>query len=332
MAEIVPPHRSPVVAAATGAAMIPIAAVLVAGVEETLRSGPNLGVVILASVMLVIELFLGFMTRFFLAPRGGVRRDDATGTLCLGTYGGPENDVRVSISGLRRLRVSPRWEEVRRSERQLLALELERKDGPPVLVGEHEDGARVERVAQLIADALGLPIEREDTFVGRLPHVTGTASGPEVCLGRSWPLFRPLTTLGVLMLLSGVLLVVTTGSFFFGVIVAPFLAVLGLVLLAVSFSLTFGRERIEVSEERIVHRIMRGSRTIFESSIEPTDKLRVRVHPNGARGAAVELVTPNRVLVIGNGLSAGTSPPVSRIDELAAALQRLLYTNREVPW
>lgn len=277
-------------------------------------------------------LFLGVQARFFLKPRGGVAIDHAARTLRLHTMGGPEHDVVVPVADVVRVALSPRWERVRRVERVIWALEVERRDDVAVVVGEHENSAAAAELGQTLADHLGCPFEHSEFFRGRPPNPRVGWSTRPVTLGPRWHLFGPVTSLGVLVTVLGAFLFTTVDrSFFFGVIVAPFLLLMGGLLLLTSALLTWGRQTVEVEAgdtgDRLVHRVRLGGRSFFDATIEEADKLRVRVFPSGARGTCVEVVAPSRVLALGNGVNGATRTPIGEVDRLARELHQALFAG-----
>jgi|GEM_PF-5248457 len=275
-------------------------------------------------------LFLGVQARFFLKPRGGVDIDHVARTLRLHTMGGPEHDVVVPLADVVRVAVSPRWERVRRGERVMWSLEVERRDDVAVVVGEHENGQAAAELGRTLAEHVGCPFEHGEFFRGRPPNPRVGWSSPEVTLGPSWHLFGPVTSLGVLVSVLGAFLFTTVDrSFFFGVIVAPFLMLLGGLFLLTSALLTWGRQTVRVEAgtdgDRVVHRVTLWGRSFFDATIEEADKLRVRVYPSGARGTCIEVVAPTRVLALGNGLNGATRTPVGDADRLAREVHQALF-------
>jgi hypothetical protein len=51
----------------------------------------------------------------------------------------------------------------------------------------------------------------------------------------------------------------------------------------------------------------------------------VRVFPNGARGACVEVVAPTRVLALGNGVNGSTRTRIGELDALARDVHGALF-------
>ena len=274
--------------------------------------------------------FLGVQARFFLKARGGVTIDRVERTLRLHTMGGAEHDVVVPLAQVVRVAVSPRWETLRRGERVMWALEVERAADVPVVVGEHENGEAASRLGQVLAERLGCPFESGEFFRGRVPRPRLGWRSTEVTLGPRWHLFGPVTSMGVLVVVLGAFLFTTVDrSFFFGIVVAPFLLLLGGLFLVTSVLLTWGRQQVVVEAgddgDRVVHRVHLGSRAVFDASIAEADKLRVRVYPNGARGACLEVLSPTRVLALGNGVNGATRTRIGELDALARDVHAALF-------
>jgi hypothetical protein len=104
---------------------------------------------------------------------------------------------------------------------------------------------------------------------------------------------------------------------------------MGALLLLTTTLLTWGRQVLQVEAgddgDRVVHRVRLGGRTLFDAAIEEADKLRVRVFPNGARGACVEVVSPTRVLALGNGVNGATRTRLSDLDALSRDVHAALF-------
>lgn len=290
------------------------------------------GALLLATFGWGAVFFLGVQARFFLKPRGGVVVDRGAGCLRLSTMGGAVHDVVVPLSQVVRVALSPRWERVRRGERVIFSLEVERSRDVAVVIGEHESHDAAAELGQALADHLGRPFEDSEFFRGRVPAPRVGYATPEVSLGTRWHLFGPVTSLGTLVFVLGAFLFTTADrSFFFGVLVAPFLLLMGGLLLLTSVLLTWGRQTIAVEAgdegDRLLHRVRLGGRSFFEATINEAGKLRVRVFPSGARGTGLEVVAPTRVLALGNGLNGATRTPVSAADGLARDLHAALFAD-----
>lgn len=323
--ELIPVRHGRSMAATAFVGMVLLGLIGAAAVEDRGDAPWGTYMIFGTAFLLVSELFLAFTLRFFLAGRGGLHLDPARGELRVGTMGGERHDLVVPVGELTGLRMSPRWEEAKRGERVLATLELERGERATVLIGEHDNPETVRRVAGRVGEATGLRLQEDEVFNGEPSRPRAGFRSEEISLGRGWHMFWPITSLGLLAAVTGSILLTLAGrSFFFGIIVSPFLLVAAMVLLGLSWSLSRGREDVSADTETIQHRILLGKREVFASSLDAGQRTRVRVRPNGARGTSIECVTPSKMLVFGNGLTGDTTVGVgealARADALKAAL------------
>jgi hypothetical protein len=323
--EILPGQRNAALASGVVLVQALMAFAFVALVTD---SGLSAALSVLGLLLLLGEVFLAFLVRFFLALKGGVHLDQAAGTLRLGTMGERANDLVVPLARVRRVSVSPRWESLRREERQVWALELELDDGTWVALGEHDDHGKVSGVGRGLAERLGRPCTDDELFPGHVAAPQADCDSPEVRVGVHWHLFPAVTGFASLALVSGgLMLTLVTRSFFFGIVVAPFLLVMGAVLLAVVVVMSAGSERLRFQRGRVVQQVRLGARVVFENQLELEDKVRVRLRVDGPRGARIEIVSPTRILVLGNGLTARTRPSVGGSWEVLAFVSRALFPS-----
>lgn len=187
-------------------------------------------------------------------------------------------------------------------------------------------------VEVVLADAPGRLVADElaQTLAGRLglalldapptPPPPGTTDTLRFGVREGAALNTALPLLGAAFFGVGVMLYVRVAvAPIFGFLFGPFLGLLGLTLLSISVIKRFATEEIQVDGTCWTHRFRLGRRAWGEGTCR-TSSPRWRIRAKASRGAHLELVGEERILILGNG---ATTQSHQGVDALASLPSRL---------
>lgn len=254
-------------------------------------------------------------------PRGGIAFDGAGQRLGLGLTS-TRDTLWLPLDAIDTLATS--WREVIRDgePKRLWTASVVRLEAPPIVLAEDSDPEAARYVARTIGSQCGLPVVEELDLSEVAPPPPAAGSRAET---RVWVQRRPAMAwifglLGLaLLVLGGGLFAGTPQGPVVGLFVAPVMLLLGAIFAAIPVFKRFGVEELERQGDRWTHRYRLGWLRWAERTVRATEP-RWRVRLQGLRGACLELVAEDGVLVVGNGATTQSRMSAAELSEIPSRL------------
>jgi hypothetical protein len=190
------------------------------------------------------------------------------------------------------------------------SVQIERHGAYPISIFETADGDEAETYARIIEDVL--PLERVD----HAPAKSYDQGDTQFAIKRNWALQWPITLFGISLVTVGLGLMLGQGTdLVFALFFAPVLAVLGFIFLGIALFKALGRETLTHPDDHwcLSYRLgpIRWGRKIIRAS---HPHWRVQIHP--LRGACLELIGEDGILVMAAGATTRSTLTVAKIAEI----------------
>ncbi|MFT7580371.1 MAG: hypothetical protein ACI9MR_002040 [Myxococcota bacterium] len=254
-----------------------------------------------------------------LSPRGGLVVDDATGRVGLGVTG--PNDTwwlpREDVEGLHVMPGPSLYGSTVEDWQIVLAL----KHRPPVILAQSQDRSTIVLLARSIADKAGFDSVDE---AYRPPPTGAIAAELKYAVHRGAALQRMLLFFGISLLVVGVAMMTRVATDpVFGFLFGPLMAFLGGALFVVTLVKRFGAEELASDGIRFTHRYRIGPFRWAERTIR-AERPRWRIYIHGLRGAQLELIGEDGILVLAAGATSKSRIDLTRVAEIPKSFSTLL--------
>ncbi len=255
-------------------------------------------------------------------PRGGIAFDEAGQRLGLGLTS-TRDTLWLPLDAIDTLATS--WREVTRDDEptRLWTASVVPLEGPPIVLAEDTDPEAARYVARAIGSQCGLPVV-EDLDLAEVsppPPAAGTSAQTRVWVQRRPAMAWIFGLLGLaLLVLGGGLFAGTPEGPVVGLFVAPVMLLLGAIFTAIPVFKWFGVEELERTGDRWTHRYRLGRLRWAERTVRAAEP-RWRVRLQGLRGACLELVAEDGVLVVGNGATTKSRMSAAELSEIPSRLR-----------
>lgn len=274
----------------------------------------GLGLVATAAVGLLFALALVNLGLRLILPRGGLVWDAARARFGVGVTG-PHDTWWVPRERVRGIRLRPEAQGGEATEQWLVLLELE--GHVDVVLAAADDRGTAVLVTRRLAGLAGLPELEEEADLA--PSAAERAV-VRLAVRRGAALQGVLAFFGTSFIVVGIaMFAILDREPVFGFLFAPLLAFLGLTFLGVVIAKRFGEETITRDGERYAHAFRVGRLTLAARSVHaPRPRWRIYVH--GLRGAHLELVGEDGVVVMAGGVTARSREGLEVVARVPARL------------